>query len=92
MECSPHRAGHDLWSRRKADTACPEAGSGHTAVKLTLQELAFETSTSFHIGIGSVFKYNLIERMLRSYLEYLTETGRIELIVKDSVLRYSRCL
>ena len=31
MECSPHRAGHDLWSRRKADTA----------VKLTLQELAY---------------------------------------------------
>ena len=41
MECSPHRAGHDLWSRRKADTACPTAGNGHTAVKLTLQELAY---------------------------------------------------
>ena len=41
MECSPHRAGHDLWSQRKADTACPAAGNGHTAVKLTLQELAY---------------------------------------------------
>ena len=41
MERSPHRAGHDLWSRRKADTARPAAGNGHTAVKLTLQELAY---------------------------------------------------
>jgi glyoxylase-like metal-dependent hydrolase (beta-lactamase superfamily II) len=57
---------------------------------MTLQELAQETVANFHIGMGSVFKYNLIERMLRSYLEYLTETGRIALSVNDSVLRYTR--
>ncbi|MHC1717753.1 MAG: MBL fold metallo-hydrolase [Acidaminococcaceae bacterium] len=57
---------------------------------MTLQELVQSVITTFNIHVADVYKYNLIERMLRSYLEYLDEQGKVKLTVVDSFLKYSR--
>lgn len=55
---------------------------------MTLQELMQAVITSFNIHVGDIYKYNLIERMLRSYLEYLDEKKRIKLVIIDGFLKY----
>lgn len=57
---------------------------------MTLQELMQVVITSFNIHVATVYKYNLIERMLRSYLEYLDEIKAIKLIMVGSLLKYSK--
>ncbi|MBA5850186.1 MBL fold metallo-hydrolase [Clostridium sp. cel8] len=44
----------------------------------------------FNIPITNIYKYNVIERMLRSYLEYLDEIGMIHQDVYNKVLKYSK--
>ena len=55
---------------------------------MTMQKLMAAVITSFNIRMATVNKYNLIERMLRSYLEYLDEKSRIKLILEDGCLKY----
>ena len=57
---------------------------------VTLQELMQAVITSFNIHMADIYKYNLIERMLRSYLEYLDEKKLIKLILIDGFLKYSK--
>lgn len=57
---------------------------------MTMQELMEAVITSFNIHMATVYKYNLIERMLRSYLEYLDEKKRITLMLVDGFLKYSK--
>ena len=57
---------------------------------MTLQELMQAVIASFNIHMADIYKYNLIERMLRSYLEYLDEKKRIKLLLVDSFLKYSK--
>lgn len=47
---------------------------------------------NFEIPVKNIYKYNVIERMLRSYLEYLEEIGMICKYVSNGVLKYSRVL
>lgn len=58
--------------------------------EMTLQELMQKVIKSFNIHVADMYKYNLIERMLRSYLEYLDEKKRIKLILVDGFLKYSK--
>lgn len=57
---------------------------------MTLEEIMQAIMKSFNIHVTSVYKYALIERMLRSYVEYLNELGRLELSAVDGFLRYSK--
>ncbi len=58
--------------------------------EMTLQELMQKVIKSFNIHVADMYKYNLIERMLRSYLEYLDEKKRIKLILVDGLLKYAK--
>jgi glyoxylase-like metal-dependent hydrolase (beta-lactamase superfamily II) len=45
---------------------------------------------NFNIHINSIYKYNVIDRSLKSYIEYLNEEGKIEAGIYDGFLKYSR--
>jgi len=55
---------------------------------MTLEEIVQTVRKSFKIPIKDVYKYTLIERMLRSYIEYLSDTGIIKKAVNNGILRY----
>jgi hydroxyacylglutathione hydrolase len=57
---------------------------------MTMEDIMKSVIKSFNIHVKTVDKYALIERMLRSYVEYLNETGRIELIMEDGFLKYTK--
>lgn len=44
----------------------------------------------FPIAVKSIYKYSVIERMTRCYLEYLTDLGRIETFVENGYLKYRK--
>ncbi len=44
----------------------------------------------FHIHITSIFKHDVIERMLKSYLDYLVEMEKIEMILEDGKIKYKK--
>lgn len=43
-----------------------------------------------HIDVKSVYKYKMVERMLKSYVEYLYETGKIDTIIDNCFIKYVR--
>jgi hydroxyacylglutathione hydrolase len=57
---------------------------------MTMEDIMKSVIKSFNIHVKTVDKYALIERMLRPYVEYLNETGRIELIMEDGFLKYTK--
>lgn len=57
---------------------------------MTFQDIMAVVSSNFHIHIINKNKYAITERLLKSYIEYLHETGRIELSMKDELLKYSK--
>jgi hydroxyacylglutathione hydrolase len=57
---------------------------------MTMEDILKAVIKSFNIHVNSRYKYALIERMLRSYVEYLNETGIIELNMNDGFLKYSK--
>lgn len=57
---------------------------------MTMEEIMKAVIKSFHIRVQTVYRYAVIERMLRSYVEYLNETGRLKLNVVDGFLKYSK--
>lgn len=57
---------------------------------MTMEEILKAVIKSFNIHINSRYRYTLIERMLKSYVEYLNETGFIELNIDDGFLKYSK--
>jgi glyoxylase-like metal-dependent hydrolase (beta-lactamase superfamily II) len=57
---------------------------------MTMEDIMKSVIKSFNIHVKTVDKYALIERMLRSYVEYLNETERIELIMEDGFLKYTK--
>ncbi|MBV4437815.1 MBL fold metallo-hydrolase [Clostridium tyrobutyricum] len=56
--------------------------------KMTMQEIFSAVITDFKIHIGSIYKYDVIERMLRSYVEYLYEIGMLKLNIENGLLKY----
>jgi hydroxyacylglutathione hydrolase len=57
---------------------------------MTMEDIMKSVIKSFNIHVKTVDKYALIERMLRSYVEYLNETERIELIMDNGFLKYTK--
>ena len=55
---------------------------------MTMEDILKAVIKNFNIRVDTRYKYANIERMLRSYVEYLNETGRIELIMEDGFLKY----
>ena len=59
--------------------------------KMTMEEILKEVIKEFNIPVKTQYKYPTLERMLRSYVEYLNETGRIAVSMEDGFLKYSKC-
>jgi hydroxyacylglutathione hydrolase len=57
---------------------------------MTMEDIMKAVIKTFNIRINSLYRYSVIERMLRSYVEYLNETGVIELNMEDGFLKYSK--
>ncbi|MEA4901410.1 MBL fold metallo-hydrolase [Desulfitobacterium sp.] len=60
--------------------------------KITLEEIIKAACKKFNISIKTVWKYAMIERMVRSYVEYLTEIGSIKLDSTDGFLKYYKVM
>ena len=57
---------------------------------MTLEDILKAVLKNFHIRVDNRFRYIVIERMLKSYVEYLNEMGSIELNMEDGFLKYSK--
>lgn len=57
---------------------------------MTMEDILKAVIKSFNISVNTIYKYATIERMLRSYVEYLDEIGMIKLTMEKGFLKYSR--
>lgn len=57
---------------------------------MTMDDILKTVIENFDINISNRYRYTLIERMLRSYVEYLNETGLIALNIDNGFLKYSK--
>lgn len=57
---------------------------------MTLEDIMKQIVKEWDIRIQSANKYIVVERMLRYYVEYLNDTGALELTVEDGFLKYVR--
>jgi len=57
---------------------------------MTMEDILKAVIKKFDIRINNIDRYTVIKRMLRSYIEYLNETGIIELKMDDGFLKYSK--
>lgn len=57
---------------------------------MTMEEILKAVIKKFNIRVDSRYKYALIEKMLRSNVEYLVEIGHIELNMIDGFRKYSK--
>ena len=57
---------------------------------MTMEDILKAVISDFNININSLYRYNLIDRMLRSYVKYLNETGAIVLNIDNGFLKYSK--
>jgi len=57
---------------------------------MTIDDILKTVIENFDINISNRYRYTLIERMLRSYVEYLNETGLIALNIDNGFLKYSK--
>lgn len=59
-------------------------------VPMTMEEILTIVIKSFNISVKTRYKYTVIERMLRSYVEYLNEIGMIKINIEDGFVKYSK--
>lgn len=57
---------------------------------MTMEDILKASVEKFKIDVKTSYKYNFMERMLRSYVEYLDEIGLIKLEIKEGFLKYSK--
>ena len=57
---------------------------------MTMEDILKAVIKKFNIHVNSKYRYTLIERMLRSYVEYLNEIGIIVLKMDKGFLKYSK--
>lgn len=58
--------------------------------EMTMEEIFKAVIKEFNISVNTRQKYNVIERMLKSYIEYLNETGDLKLKIVDGVVKFYR--
>lgn len=57
---------------------------------MTMEDILKAVIKSFDIRVKTINRYCVIERMLRSFVEYLNETGMIKLTMEDGFLKYRK--
>lgn len=57
---------------------------------MTMEEIMKEVIKCFKIEVGTIYKYYVIERMLKSYVEYLYEIEKLKLTIENGFLKYSK--
>ncbi|WP_138207632.1 MBL fold metallo-hydrolase [Haloimpatiens lingqiaonensis] len=57
---------------------------------MTMEDILKACIKKFDISVKTKYKYNLMERMLRSYVDYLCEIGVIKLEMENGFLKYSK--
>ncbi|MEY7999016.1 MBL fold metallo-hydrolase [Clostridium sp. Mt-5] len=57
---------------------------------MTMEDIMKSVIKNFKIRVNDKYKYTFIERMLKSYVEYLNETGIIKLNMDNGFLKYSK--
>lgn len=57
---------------------------------MTFEEILRSLSKNMGINISNPYKYIVVERMLRCYIEYLEETKKITLTMENDFLKYER--
>jgi glyoxylase-like metal-dependent hydrolase (beta-lactamase superfamily II) len=55
---------------------------------MTMEDIMKAVIESFHIRVDNIHRYYFIERMLKSYVEFLYETEKLKIIVDDGFLKY----
>lgn len=55
---------------------------------MTMEDIMKSVIKDFNIKVANVYKYDMVFRMLRCYVEYLDETGRINLMIDKGFLKY----
>lgn len=58
--------------------------------EMSTEDIFKKVINKFKIKIGNQYRYSVLERMLRSYVQYLHETGALQLNMNDGLLKYSR--
>jgi len=56
---------------------------------MTFEEIMKAIIADFNMEIKSMFKYSVIERMLKSYIEYLVDIGEVKQCIDDGLLKYA---
>lgn len=59
---------------------------------MTFEDLFKVVINNFNINVKSKHNYAILERMLRSYIEYLYETEAIEIKIDNGLLKYSKII
>lgn len=57
---------------------------------MTIEEIMKSIIKSFEIRVRDIYKYYVLEMMLRSYVEYLYETEKLNLIIENGLLKYTK--
>jgi hydroxyacylglutathione hydrolase len=58
---------------------------------MTMEDILKAVIEVFNINVKTRYRYSTIVRMLRSYVEYLNETGIIALNMDNGFIKYSKC-
>ncbi|GAA0181164.1 MBL fold metallo-hydrolase [Clostridium sediminicola] len=56
---------------------------------MTMEDIMKAIIKNWNINVKSIYKYATLQKMLKSYVEYLNETGMIELIMEEGFLKYT---
>jgi hydroxyacylglutathione hydrolase len=59
---------------------------------MTMEDILKAVIKNFNINVKNRYRYTMIERMLKSYVEYLNETGILVLNMDKGFLKYSKGL
>lgn len=57
---------------------------------MTMEEILKAVIKSFNIRVNDIFRYYMMERMLRSYVDYLYDIDKLKLIIENGFLKYSK--
>ena len=55
---------------------------------MTKEEVIKTIAKEFHINMRNIRKYNVMERIVSSYIDYLIETKNINVILDDGIIKY----
>jgi glyoxylase-like metal-dependent hydrolase (beta-lactamase superfamily II) len=57
---------------------------------MTMEEILKAVIKSFNIHVNNIYRYYMMERMLKSYVEYLYDIEKLKLIIENGFLKYTK--